>query len=246
MLKSYKSTLILISIFSVLLILNLISINKYEKIHIYEMNKNIKISSYNAEKLTLEEISGMTYEDKINLIDIFYNEEEYSKAINVCEVMLVNFPNDITLINRIVNIYQKELEFEKCIEYLSRILPVVTGSDLYYTYIRLAEFYLPIDINMSITYMLDAIELKEKGNVELNISEDELNFVKSKVDFFVELRDKKNDKDSFQFYEEILKNEDFIFNNDLKKFIYLQYKELYSEEYPDNFNKINAIYDNIN
>lgn len=241
--KKYRTTLILFTISIVLLLCNYIVIKNFN----YSlMNKDITKANgeiiNNSQKLNNIEIAGLGYDDKIDLAYRYYAINDYSKSKEICEIILKNNPTDQKTINLISAVYQQELNFDKAAEYLEVLLPISNGVDLFYLYNSLSTMYIVCDIDKSIDYLMKAVQQKDDSSFVL--SENEINFISNKLEYFKYLKNLKDEKDSFEFFKECLES-DTLQDVQLKKYLFNKYEDLYSKEYPENFERLKVIYENL-
>lgn len=241
--KKYNTTLALFIISIILLLCNYIVIKNFSYSFISkEITKtNVEIIN-NSKELSNTEIAGFGYDDKIDLAYRYYAIEDYSKSKEICEMILKNYPTDQQTINLISAIYQQELNFDKAREYIEVLLPISTGVDLFYLYNSLSNMYIVYDIDKSIDYLMQAVQLKDDSSFVL--SKNEIDSVKNKLEYFKYLKNLKDEKDSFEFFKECLES-DTLQNVQFKKYLFNKYEDLYSKEYPDNFERLKVIYENL-
>lgn len=242
--KNYKTTLILFIIAVLLILCNyIIIINFNYKFINNDIIKNNEEIMDNAEELSNSNIAMLSYDDKIDLAYRYYAKEDYTKSKEICEIILESNNTDKKAINLISSIYQQELNFDKSAEYLEILLPITSGIDLYYLYNCLSDVYIFSNIDKSIDYLTKGLELKDKSSFVF--SDNEINYINNKLEYFKKLKALKDGEDSFEFFKECLEADMFI-DIITKKYLFSKYEDTYSLDYVENFKKLKAIYENMN
>ena len=242
--KNYKTTLILFIIAVLLILCNyIIIINFNYKFINNDIIKNNEEIMDNAEELSNSNIAMLSYDDKIDLAYRYYAKEDYTKSKEICKIILESNNTDKKAINLISSIYQQELNFDKSAEYLEILLPITSGIDLYYLYNCLSDVYIFSNIDKSIDYLTKGLELKDKSSFVF--SDNEINYINNKLEYFKKLKALKDGEDSFEFFKECLEADMFI-DIITKKYLFSKYEDTYSLDYVENFIKLKAIYENMN
>ncbi len=191
----------------------------------------------------VENYKNIPCPELLNLANIYYTEYHDNKSKEMLLVLFDRIPDDRDVLLLLSNVAESELDFKSGIQYMELLIPYSHDIDLYGLYHNLSISYLTQDIDESIKYLKKAITLAEEeqsisktlGNYELSNSYD-------KLDFFTHLKTLIDDKNPIEYYKAIINNDKYP-TDEVKQFLYNEYKNKYSSKYPDDFKKLKAIYD---
>lgn len=243
LIKKYKSTIILSIISIIFILVNYILVENFNYLlSNHDIENEIEAVSNNYENLTDYDISNLNLNDKLKLANINYNNNNYEDAEKICLMILDKFPEDRETINLISAIYRINSNFDKSLEYLNILLPLSSGTDLFYLYNNISEHYILSDIDSAISYLEKSIKLTQESSIILG--ENEIEYIKLKLNDYNKLKTLKDGNKIYEFYKGII-NSKFI-DDYTKKYAYINYKDKYSSLYKEDFKEITSIYNSLN
>lgn len=245
-LKRNKSTLILFSLALVFFMVNYICLFKLEnKIIFNEYNEFNKEQISNADKLDDEEIKSLSYDDKKQLAYKYSARGNYDKSKEMCLLILDQYPTDRDVIYLYSYILEHELNFEESKKYLKNLLSVSTGRELFNVYNLLASVSITDNIDEAIMYFNHAVKLKDF--LDAGFSKNEIDFIANKFKVLERLKELHDAEElnPIEYYKEIIKDNSNAVNYNVKRYMYLEYKNQYSHLYPESFHELTLIFNSL-
>lgn len=243
-LKRNKVSIILLSLFMILLVVNYLFVHNV--INITSNNDSIKNNSEiieNTKDMNVQDFNNMNYLELIQLARLYYARGSVERSKEVSMIIFKRYPNDRDVINLLSAISVDELDFENSIRYKSILISDSKGIDLFYVYDSLTYLYLPSNIDKSIDYLKKAIDVIDDDSIQLTSDIKKTNLI-NKLNFLISLKSKINNEDSIEFYKSILNDTEYYIYSQIKIVMFEEYKNKYSSKYPNNFKELEETFNN--
>lgn len=241
--KKDKVPLIFIILFIISVIINYIFINPLQKSFGYKETKNKSEEIIkNTKNMDKKDLENMNYFQLNELAQFYYAQDHLDRSKEIALIVIQKNPKNRQALNLLSAIAEMQFNFEESIKYSNILLPDSEGEDLFNLYLHLANLYLTKDIDMSIDYLEKAVVFEKDNSSILVLRPEEVENISNKLNFLKDIRPLLENEDPVEFYKAILNDTEYYISDEIKKYLYEEYKEEHSEKYTDSFNELNKIY----
>lgn len=215
--------------------------DKYSSEDHFKQSNEIIDNTINFQKKDYEKLSFSQLKE---LLNTYYTKNKYEKCKVIIDVILQEYDNkDIETINIAISIYDNEKNFSKVEKYINTLIPISSGEKLMVSYSMLSDIYLLSNIDTSIDILNKALKISESEGIKLSSVKKE-NILKSKLEFYKEIKKYTSFENPIKFYVSILSDEDYSISNGIKDALLNQYKERYYNTYKEDYLKLDNILKN--
>lgn len=203
-----------------------------------------KILKTNAENLSNDQLEQNSYIYLDKLLDIYIQEKDYNKALNIMEVKSKNNMT-LTTIYSLINFSEETSNFDKAKEYLHKGFPLMDNTQKQGALLRLGEYELlngNIDKSIEYTNQAKNINLLDKNSPEFDKN---LSFINKRINLLNSIKQDFNSNDPYQAYKILIENDDIIYSPKVFEVLLEKYKKEDKSKNHSNYYSLKNIYSKI-